>query len=134
MFIEIVKNKEQMIVDYNNRIVHDTIMQVDYNDRNLNRVKLYNEINRLKKELEQLKGKNVKGIILDLRNNGGGSLKTVVDMTGYFIDEGPVVQVKSTGGKKEVLKDTDPSIIWDGPLVVLVNEFSASASEIIAAA
>jgi carboxyl-terminal processing protease len=84
--------------------------------------------------LEQLKRKNVKGIILDLRNNGGGSLKTVVDMTGYFIDQGPVVQVKSTGGRKEVLKDVDPSVVWDGPLVVLVNEFSASASEIIAAA
>ena len=97
----------------------------------------YNERNAaidVKKELQQLKQKNVKGIILDLRNNGGGSLKTVVDMTGYFIDKGPVVQVKSTGGRKEVLKDVDPSIIWDGPLVVLVNEFSASASEIIAAA
>lgn len=98
----------------------------DYNERNA--------ATDVKKELEQLKRKNVKGIILDLRNNGGGSLKTVVDMTGYFIDEGPVVQVKSTGGRKEVLKDTDPSVVWDGPLVVLVNEFSASASEIIAAA
>ena len=98
----------------------------DYNQRNA--------ATDVKKELEQLKKNKVKGIILDLRNNGGGSLKTVVDMTGYFIDEGPVVQVKSTGGRKEVLKDTDPSIIWDGPLVVLVNEFSASASEILAAA
>jgi len=88
----------------------------------------------VKKEIEQLKEKNVKGIILDLRNNGGGSLKTVVDMTGYFFKEGPVVQVKSTGGKKEVLRDVDPSVVWDGPLVILVNEFSASASEIIAAA
>ena len=88
----------------------------------------------VKKELEQLKSKNVSGIVLDLRNNGGGSLKTVVDMTGFFIDEGPVVQVKSTGGRKEVLRDTDRGIVWDGPLVVLVNEFSASASEIIAAA
>ena len=98
----------------------------DYNQRNA--------ATDVKKELEQLKQKNVKGIILDLRNNGGGSLKTVVDMAGYFIKEGPVVQVKSTGGKKEVLKDVDPSIVWDGPLVILVNEFSASASEIIAAA
>ncbi len=88
----------------------------------------------VKKEIEQLKSQNVSGIVLDLRNNGGGSLKTVVDMTGFFIEEGPVVQVKSTGGRKEVLKDTDSSIVWDGPLVVLVNEFSASASEIIAAA
>ncbi len=62
----------------------------------------------VKKELEQLKQRNVEGIILDLRNNGGGSLKTVVEMTGFFIDEGPVVQVKSTGGRKEVLKDVDP--------------------------
>ncbi len=98
----------------------------DYNKRNA--------ATDVKKELEQLKLKNVKGIILDLRNNGGGSLKTVVDMTGYFIKDGPVVQVKSTGGRKEVLKDIDPSVVWDGPVVVLVNEFSASASEIIAAA
>lgn len=98
----------------------------DYNQRNA--------ATDVKKELEQLKQKNVKGIILDLRNNGGGSLKTVVEMAGYFIKEGPVVQVKSTGGKKEVLKDIDPRIVWDGPLVILVNEFSASASEIIAAA
>ena len=102
---------------------------IDFND--------YGERNAavdVKKEIEQLKLQNVSGIVLDLRNNGGGSLKTVVDMTGFFIKEGPVVQVKSTGGRKEVLKDTDSSIIWDGPLVVLVNEFSASASEIIAAA
>ena len=98
----------------------------DYNERNA--------ATDVKKELEQLKKKNVKGIILDLRNNGGGSLKTVVDMTGYFIEKGPVVQVKSTGGRKEVLRDNDPSVVWDGPIVVLVNEFSASASEIIAAA
>ena len=88
----------------------------------------------VKKALNQFKSNSVDGIVIDLRNNGGGSLKTVVDMTGYFIEEGPVVQVKSTGGKKEVLKDSDPSLIWDGPLVILVNEFSASASEIIAAA
>lgn len=98
----------------------------DYNERNA--------ATDVKKELEQLKQKNVKGIILDLRNNGGGSLKTVVDMTGYFIEQGPVVQVKSTGGRKEVLMDTDPSVVWEGPLVILVNEFSASASEILAAA
>jgi carboxyl-terminal processing protease len=88
----------------------------------------------VKKVLEQFKSSSVDGIVIDLRNNGGGSLKTVVDMTGYFIEKGPVVQVKSTGGRKEVLEDTDPSLIWDGPLVVLVNEFSASASEILAAA
>ena len=98
----------------------------DFTDRN--------SATDVKNEIEQLKSKNVDGIILDLRNNGGGSLKTAVDMTGYFIDEGPVVQVKSTGGKKEVLSDTDPEIVWEGPLVILVNEFSASSSEILAAA
>ena len=86
----------------------------------------------LKKEILNLKSKGINGLILDLRNNGGGSLKTVVDITGFFIERGPVVQVKSIGGRREVLRDNDPSIIWDGPLVVLVNEFSASASEIVA--
>ena len=88
----------------------------------------------VKKALISFKEKSINGVIIDLRNNGGGSLKTVVDMAGYFIDEGPIVQVKSIGGRKEVLEDTDPSIIWDGPVILLVNEFSASASEILAAA
>ena len=98
----------------------------DYGERNA--------ASDLKKEILELKNKNINGLILDLRNNGGGSLKTVVDITGFFIEKGPVVQVKSIGGRKEILKDNDPSIIWDGPLVILVNEFSASASEILAAA
>ena len=88
----------------------------------------------VKKALISFKEKFVNGLIIDLRNNGGGSLKTVVDMVGYFIDKGPVVQVKSIGGRKEVLEDTDPSIVWDDPVIILVNEFSASASEILAAA
>jgi len=98
----------------------------DYGERNA--------ANDLKKEILNLKLKGINGLILDLRNNGGGSLKTVVDITGFFIEKGPVVQVKSIGGRREILRDNDPSIIWDGPLVVLVNEFSASASEILAAA
>lgn len=85
-------------------------------------------------EVERLKKQGVEGIIMDLRDNGGGSLKTVVDITGLFIPEGPVVQVKSTGKKKEILSDSDSKVQWDGPLVVLVNNFSASASEIFAAA
>ena len=102
---------------------------IDFNDYGQR-----NAASDIKKEILKLKNENVNGIIMDLRGNGGGSLKTAVDITGFFIDEGPVVQVKSIGGRKEVLKDTDPSVIWDGPLVILVNEFSASASEIIAAA
>ncbi|MFD2601871.1 carboxy terminal-processing peptidase [Flavobacterium suzhouense] len=85
-------------------------------------------------EVKRLKEQKVDGIIMDLRDNGGGSLKTVVDITGLFVPQGPVVQVKSAGKQKEVLNDTDSSVLYDGPLVVLVNNFSASASEIFAAA
>ncbi len=88
----------------------------------------------VRKEIERLKAEGMEGLILDLRNNGGGSLPAVVDMAGLFIKEGPVVQVRSTGAPKEVLRDRDESIAWDGPLVILVNELSASASEIMAAA
>lgn len=85
-------------------------------------------------EVERMKKAGVEGIIMDVRDNGGGSLKTVVDIAGLFIDQGPIVQVKSAGKKKEVLSDRDPKVQWDGPLVVMVNSFSASASEILAAA
>lgn len=85
-------------------------------------------------EIERLKALNVQGIVMDLRDNGGGSLETVVKMTGLFIDKGPVVQVKPAGGKAQVLPDTDSKVQWDGPLVVMINNYSASASEIFAAA
>lgn len=86
------------------------------------------------KEIERLKAQNIEGLVIDLRNNGGGSLKTVVDIAGLFIKEGPIVQVKSNGDTPEILKDKDDAVLWDGPLVILVNEISASASEILAAA
>ncbi|WP_034062336.1 carboxy terminal-processing peptidase [Lacinutrix jangbogonensis] len=98
----------------------------DYNKRNA--------ASDIKQEIERLKAEGMEGLVLDLRNNGGGSLKTVVDIAGLFIKEGPIVQVRSTSEPKEVLEDTDASIIWDGPLVIMVNELSASASEILAAA
>ncbi len=85
-------------------------------------------------EVERLKKEGVQGIIMDVRDNGGGSLKTVVDIAGLFIEQGPIVQVQSAAGKKEVLSDRDPRIQWDGPLVIMQNSFSASASEILAAA
>ncbi|MDB4173650.1 carboxy terminal-processing peptidase [Bacteroidia bacterium] len=88
----------------------------------------------VKKEVEKLKEAGVKGIILDLRNNGGGSLDDVVKMGGLFIDEGPIVQVKEKGRPARVLKDEYAGSEWDGALVIMVNEFSASASEIMAAA
>ena len=86
------------------------------------------------KEVERLKQAGAEGLILDLRDNGGGSLKTVVEMAGLFIKDGPIVQVRSSGKRKEVHEDKDERIQWDGPLVILVNELSASASEILAAA
>lgn len=86
------------------------------------------------KEIERLKKSGIEGLVLDLRDNGGGSLKTVVEMAGLFIKDGPVVQVKSQGKGKDVYTDKDERIQWDGPLVILVNEFSASASEILSAA
>lgn len=88
----------------------------------------------LKIEVNRLKSEGVSGLVIDLRNNGGGSLKTVVDMAGLFIKSGPVVQVKYSDKEKQILSDKDRSISWEGPLVILVNEGSASASEILAAA
>ena len=85
-------------------------------------------------EVDRLKEAGVKGIVMDVRDNGGGSLKTVVDIAGLFIEQGPIVQVKSSAGRKEVLYDKDSKIHWDGPLVIMQNSFSASASEILAAA
>ena len=88
----------------------------------------------VKAEVEKLKTAGVKGIILDLRSNGGGSLDDVVKMGGLFIDEGPIVQVKEKGRKPQVLADRYAGAEWDGALVIMINEFSASASEIMAAA
>ncbi|MBI1782862.1 MAG: carboxy terminal-processing peptidase [Sphingobacteriales bacterium] len=86
------------------------------------------------KEVIKLKQQNVDGITIDLRNNGGGSLFDVIQMAGLFIKDGPIVQVKGRDEKAQVLPDRDKSVLYDGPLTVMVNEFSASASEIFAAA
>ena len=110
-------------------LIHLPKFYVDFDD--------YSERNAasdVAKEVDRLKQEGVEGLIIDLRDNGGGSLKTVVDMAGLFIKDGPIVQVQSSGKEKEVHEDLDERIQWDGPLVVLVNELSASASEILAAA
>ncbi|WP_299108298.1 carboxy terminal-processing peptidase [uncultured Tenacibaculum sp.] len=88
----------------------------------------------MEKEIARLKKEGVEGLIVDLRDNGGGSLKTAIEIGGLFIDKGPIVQVKYRGEDPLVKNDTDPKIQWNGPLVVMVNELSASASEIFAAA
>ena len=86
------------------------------------------------REVEKLKAEKVKGIIIDVRFNGGGSLYEVVQMAGLFIDKGPIVQIRNREGRSQVLSDEKPGILYNGPLVVMVNEFSASASEIFAGA
>jgi carboxyl-terminal processing protease len=101
----------------------------DFNDRNGAR-----SADDVAKEIQKLKAEKVDGIILDLRFNGGGSLQDVVQMAGLFIPEGPIVQVRSRGGESVVLRDRDKNVQYDGPLAIMVNEYSASASEIMAAA
>ena len=88
----------------------------------------------VKNIIDSLKQQRVDGIVIDLRGNGGGSLIEAINMTGLFIQKGPVVQVRDSGGETEVMADNDPSVVYDGPLAVLVDRFSASASEIFAAA
>lgn len=88
----------------------------------------------MRKEVEKVIAENVSGIIIDLRNNTGGSLSDCVDIAGLFIDRGPVVQVKGRYGAPQVLSDNKSGALWDGPLVIMVNNYSASASEIMAAA
>lgn len=103
---------------------------VDFDDYRNSR----NAASDMAQEIDRLKKEGMEGLVIDLRDNGGGSLKTVVDMAGLFIKKGPVVQVKTADGRREILEDTDKDVQWDGPLVILVNELSASASEILAAA
>lgn len=86
------------------------------------------------KEVARLKAEGVEGIILDIRDNGGGSLQEVVNMVGLFIKTGPVVQIRDRAGRPSQMGDNDPTVLYDGPLVVMVNERSASASEIFASA
>lgn len=102
-------------------------------------VDFYKSTNRnaaedVKLEIEKLKASDVEGIIFDLRGNGGGSLEAAIEIVGLFIERGPAVQVKSSTRGTSVKQNRDARVYWDGPLVVLVNEYSASASEIFAAA
>ncbi len=98
----------------------------DYNQRNA--------ASDTQKEIQYLKNQGMEGLVLDLRDNGGGSLSTAIDIAGLFVKKGPVVQVRSGDNQQQVLKNRSAAIEWDGPLIILVNELSASASEILAAA
>ena len=102
---------------------------INFDDRNFR-----DSAKDMEKEIERLKDENVEGLLIDLRNNGGGSLDTPVKIAGLFVDKGPVVQVKYRNEDPVVREDIDKNTQWSGSLVVLVNELSASASEIFAAA
>ena len=102
---------------------------ISFDDRNFR-----DSAKDMEKEIERLKEENVEGLLIDLRNNGGGSLDTAIKIAGLFVDKGPVVQIKYRNEAPVVREDIDPKIQWTGSLVLLVNELSASASEIFAAA
>lgn len=110
-------------------VIHLPSFYVDFNDKDYR-----NCASDMAQEIDRLKKDKIEGIILDLRNNGGGSLPAVVDIAGMFIDKGPMVQVKYRDRDADQKTDRNAGILWDGPLVVMVNEYSASASEIFAAA
>jgi carboxyl-terminal processing protease len=120
------------VVEMNDRkfgVINLPKFYIDFNERNFR-----NSATDMEQEIDRLKEENVEGLLIDLRNNGGGSLKTAIEIAGLFISDGPVVQVKYRGEKPNIRYDKNKKIQWEGPLVVLVNELSASASEIFAAA
>jgi carboxyl-terminal processing protease len=110
------------------------VFYLDFNGRARNLPDYKSSTRDVRRLIEELKAEGVSGLIVDLRNNGGGSLLEATTLTGLFIDQGPVVQVRSSSGRVSLEEDTDPGMAWDGPLAVLVNRYSASASEIFAAA
>jgi carboxyl-terminal processing protease len=132
------------IIELDETFAHSVIMQHEKNKIGYIRLpSFYSDFTRtgahhcsqdIKNEVLKLKAENVNGIVLDLRDNGGGSLTEVVDMAGLFIKSGPIVQVRKKGGEIEQLVDKNPDQIYDGPLVIMINRNSASASEIMAAA
>lgn len=120
------------VIEKNNRkfgVIHLPSFYIDFDKKNSR-----NSATDMAQEIERLKKDNIEGLVLDLRNNGGGSLQTAIEISGLFIKNGPMVQVKYRKSEAEVREDKNNKIQWNGPLVVLVNELSASASEIFAAA
>jgi carboxyl-terminal processing protease len=110
------------------------VFYLDFNGRAQNKPDYRSSTRDVRKEIANLEEQGVKGIVVDLRNNGGGSLLEATTLTGLFIDKGPVVQVRNSNGRISLEEDVEPGMAWDGPLAVLVNRYSASASEIFAAA
>jgi carboxyl-terminal processing protease len=110
------------------------VFYLDFTGRAQNLPDYRSSTRDVRKLIDEMKTEGIKGLIVDLRNNGGGSLLEATTLTGLFIDEGPVVQVRNSSGRISTEEDTDPGMAWEGPLAVLVNRYSASASEIFAAA
>jgi len=110
------------------------VFYLDFNGRAQNRPDYRSSTRDVRRLVGELEEQGVEGIVMDLRNNGGGSLLEATTLTGLFIDRGPVVQVRHSNGRISVEEDIEPGMVWEGPLVVLVNRYSASASEIFAAA
>ena len=110
------------------------VFYLDFTGRAKNLPDYRSSTRDVKRLIDEMKAEGIKGLVVDLRNNGGGSLLEATTLTGLFIDEGPVVQVRNSSGRISTEEDTDPGMAWEGPLAVLVNRYSASASEIFAAA
>lgn len=134
--VEIVRDKIRL----EDRAAKSEIFEAKYSDLTskigvIEIPSFYNNLSKdVKKELEKLKEQNVDGIIVDLRQNGGGSLYEATQLSGLFIDKGPIVQIHTAYNRVEAQKDSDGITYYDGPLTVLVDRYSASASEIFAAA
>lgn len=110
------------------------VFYLDFNGRAQNKPDYRSSTRDVRKLIAELEEQGIHGIVIDLRNNGGGSLLEATTLTGLFIDKGPVVQVRNREGRISLEEDVEPGMVWDGPLAVLVNRYSASASEIFAAA
>merc|ERR1711879_113382 len=131
--------RELLIIDDGDKqrrigVIDVPTFYIDFQARMENRPDYKSTTRDVARLIKELRLEGVEGLIIDLRNNGGGSLEEAISLTGLFIPEGPVVQVRSTRGTVEVIDDDDPSVLFNGPLVVLVNRLSASASEIFAGA
>ena len=131
--------KERMEIQRGDQTLNIGVIQVpsfyqDYNARAAGADDYTSTTADVRRLISELEEEGIDGLVLDLRNNGGGHLSEATSLTGLFIERGPVVQLRDTNGRIEVLKDPSPAKVYDGPLAVLVNRYSASASEIFAAA
>ena len=131
--------KERMEIQRGDQTLNIGVIQVpsfyqDYNARAAGADDYTSTTADVRRLIGELEEEGIDGLVLDLRNNGGGHLSEATSLTGLFIERGPVVQLRDTNGRIEVLKDPSPAKVYDGPLAVLVNRYSASASEIFAAA